>query len=200
MDKGIVPFPAPTPASVINDGFWQFDNSSTAGVVDQITMKPVNNIRWISTLDFGPKIGATLSTPIYVVGEVQFAAPHSIETLVAVCPSNNNAGPVGGPNFMTRCGIRDYDMQVNVGSLSAPQWNTVKSVTGSSTEWVLCAHLNQPVSCVAVRIVIKDINNGRWYGDKTPLPTVDASAMPIAGKNVTALLATLYELEAWGAN
>ena len=193
-DAGTPLTPTPAPSSVINDGFWQYDGDNTVNVFDRRTQKTLNYVPWNSTLTFAPKSGATSSTPVYVAGEVRFAAPHSIDTLIAVCPSNNN---VGGN---TPCGIRDYEMQVNVGSLAAPQWQTKKSVMGNALEWVLYAHLDQPVSCCAARIVIKDINNGRWFGDKNQLPTIDSNGVILPGGNATSLQATLYELEAWGVN
>ena len=75
------------------------------------------------------------------------------------------------------------------------------SVTKNATEWVLYAHLAQPVSCVAVRLVIKDINNGRWFEDKQPLPNgIDTATGVNSVFYASPLRAMLYELEAYGAS
>ena len=114
------------------------------------------------------------------------------DTLVAVAPSSNNSG--GGLS-----GVRDYNLQVLApvaGSGSnTPVWQTVKSVTGNTSEWVLYARFPAVSSVTGVRIQIIKINNGRWFDDSGAYQFTSSSQSRTIG---SAQRATLYEFEAYG--
>ena len=196
--------------SVINDGFWNYDDGHTASflnyltgvtydVRDKITNQPVNYLPWYSALDFFPKPTATANTPVYVAAEIDFASAHYIDNVVVVCASqadgvasaDGNAPDYGG-------NIRDYDIEVLPPGSNAA-WTKVKSVNGNTSEWVLHAHLDSVVAATAIRIVVRDVNNGSWYEDKAPLPR--SSPRPGTSSYFsyqTALHAAIFEIEAYG--
>ncbi len=120
----------------------------------------------------------------------------TIDTLVAVVPSSNNAG--GG----TLCGVRDYCFQVlhsGQDPNNAANWTTVKPVTGNTTEWVLYAPVPaaQQQNVTGVRLVIDAINNGSWYSDYNAYMNYN-NAGQLRKFYGSPMRAMVYELEAYG--
>ena len=195
-------------ADVLNDGIWHYDDSKTGGydhsgnahtVHDIFTGQNIAYLPWVSRLNFFPKSNVTDATPVYVAGEVDFDSAsnpiaHPIDNIVVVC-SSNDAGIDGIPSInMKQSGVRDYDIQVLLPD--GITWQTVKSVRGNTGEWVLHAHLDTAISAKAVRVIIRDVNNGSWYEDKASIPASNPNKS-IPDYN-TALRASLYEIEAYG--
>ena len=125
-----------------------------------------------------------INQPHFTSGSATITFPaKTIDTLVAVVPSSNNSG--GG----TTCGARDYQFQITTDGTT---WQAVKTVTGNTTERVLYATIS-PQTIQGMRLVIMNVNNGRWYGDYAAYPNGSAQ-----GIHATPMRAMLYELEAYG--
>ena len=219
---GIAYFCSPAPpanslsAPNLNDGAWQYDDRQSDG---KPTPHPPVGTRtapvksaWISGVTYPILVGVPdTSTPIlpppteFSLGEsttVMLTGPKTIDTLVAVVPSNNNS--TGG----TMCGARDYQFQI-LHSGQDPSvttnWTPVKTGTGNTTEWVLYAQVPAAQQNVTgVRLVVGAINNGRWYDDYNSYIFYDldythntVTKRPIYGSPMRAMV---YELEAYGPN
>ena len=160
----------------INDGVWQYDDGRSP-----------DKTLWMSQATYTYDQDRPTSAGDYAA--VTFAQPKMIDTLVAVVPSSNNIGRG------TLCGVRDYEFQVSTDGIS---WTPVKTVKGNRTEWVLYTHF--PAQTIkAARIVITNINNGRWYDDFTAYTQDNGTGSqvlrPASGSPARAML---YELEAYG--
>ena len=172
------------PAPNLNDGSWQYDDMNSNG---KGGLLPTTNNRVKSAWIGGNIYPITQPNPDGTIGDwamVKLAAARTIDTLVAVVPSNNNQGGA-------LCGARDYQFQV---SADGTNWTTVKSVTGNMTEWVLYYHTDTPMTNIRyVRLVISKVNNGTWGGDYNDL-LYDSSHL----FHASPLRAMVYELEAYG--
>ena len=184
-------------AAALNDGSWQYDDifgHSNSNFTDHtqpyvelpsaypgVTLKTA----WIGKTDYAT-LGQSDFTPDSAA--VTFPAK-TIDTLVAVAPSANNSG--GGLS-----GVRDYNFQILAPATdnTAPTWQTVKSVVGSTSEWVLYANFPPVANVTGVRIQILKVNNGRWFDDYATYSNGSATNLYYG----SALRASLYELEAYG--
>ena len=188
-------------AAALNDGSWQYDEIcglagdpalTNALIQDYESNQTINHTArlksaWIGTTDYA------LTNQNGFVGDaatVTFPAK-KIDTIVAVAPSSNNSG--GGLP-----GVRDYDLQIitDYKDITNPaNWQTMKSVRGNTSEWVLYANFPMVPNVTGVRIQILKVNNGRWFDDYTAYPLNSApNSLGYGGL----LRASLYELEAYG--
>ncbi len=165
----------------LNDGVWGYDDMQSNGLPDGKGNLTKAKRIWIG--------GQTYPTanPDWV--KVTFPAK-TINTLVAVVPSSNNAG--GG----TLCGVRDYRFQITT---DGTNWTTVKTVTSNTTEWTLHATVptNLQSGITGVRLIIDNVNNGRWYDDYSSYTDYN-NAGQLRQVYGSPLRAMVYELEAYG--
>ncbi len=183
-------------AAALNDKSWQYDdlsgslpfddnNRPTPHLSDYSLQSDFSTLKsaWIGGADY-TQVGQQSFTPDSAA--ITFASPKTIDTIVAVAPSSNNSG--GGLP-----GVRDYNLQITT---DGTNWQTMKSVAGNTSEWVLYANFPAVANVKGVRIQIIKVNNGRWFDDyNSYLAYQNGVLKPYYG---SALHATLYELEAYG--